>query len=290
MSNRTGVICRPIEDADLEAVVDCLQRGFPERPRRYWEQGLARMARRIPLQDYPRYGHALALDGRIVGVLLQIYSRREAPGGGSVLCNLSSWCVDKEHRGHASLLHLACVRRKEVTYINISPAEHTRRAIEAFGFRRFTEGRMVAAPLLSAPRRGVRVVRFVADAAEAALLSPDERQIMREHAEIGCLALVCVEKGRAYPFVFQPRRIFRNLVPCPQLVYCRDVSEFVRCAHAIGRRLLFQSGPFCLLDAIGPVPGLFGRFFPAPVPKYFKGPTPPRLGDLAYTELVILGP
>jgi hypothetical protein len=285
-----GVVCRPIEDADIEAVVDCLQRGFPERPRRYWEQGLARMARRVPVEGYPRYGHALVAAGRIVGVLLQIYSRRDAAAGSGVMCNLSSWCVDKEHRGHASLLHLACVKRKEVTYVNISPAEHTWRAIEAFGFRRFSDGRMIALPLLSAPRRGARAAPFAADAPEAALLSPNERQILGEHAAIGCLAIVCVHEGRAYPFVFQRRAILRGLIPCAQLVYCRDLGEFVRFAHVVGRRLMARSGPFCLVDARAHVPGLVGRFFAARIPKYFKGPVAPSLGDLAYTELVILGP
>jgi hypothetical protein len=42
---------------------------------------------------------------------------------------------------------------------------------------------------------------------------------------------------------------------------------------------------------MGRVPGLVGWFVPGRLsPKYFKGPVPPGLGDLAYTELVILGP
>ncbi|MGO8831455.1 MAG: hypothetical protein ACLQE9_01380 [Roseiarcus sp.] len=285
-----GVVCRAIEDADIEGVIDCLQRGFPERPRSYWEQGIARMGKRAAIKDYPRYGYALAAEGKVVGVLLQIYSQRDAATGSGIVCNLSSWCVDKEHRGHATMLHLASVRRKEVTYVNISPAAHTRKAIEAFGFRRFTEGRLILAPILSAPRRAARIVRFAADAPEAALLSLNERQILSEHAALGCRAIVCLQDGVAYPFVFQPRAIVRNLVPCPQLVFCRDVSEFIRFANPIGRYLLFRSGPLCIVDAKEPLPGLVGRFFSGRVPKYFKGPVAPSLGDLAYTELVILGP
>ena len=289
-SKRREVICRPIDDDDIDAVIACLQRGFPERPRRYWERGLERMARRPAIKDYPRYGHALIVEGNVVGVLLQIFSQRDAATGSSILCNLSSWCVDKEHRSHAPTLHLNSVKRKEVTYVNISPAAHTRKTIEAFGFRRFSEGRIILAPILSAPQRKVRVAPFAARGSEAALLSQNERQILAEHAAMGCRAIVCLQDGLAYPFVFQPRAVVRNLIACPQLIFCRDVSEFVRFANPIGRYLLFRSGPFCIVDAKEHLPGLVGWFFSGRIPKYFKGPAPPSLGDLAYTELVILGP
>ena len=44
-----------------------------------------------------------------------------------------------------------------------------------------------------------------------------------------------------------------------------------------------------MLDANGPIPGLVGRFFRDKMPKYFKGQQQPRLGDLAYTEIAVLG-
>jgi hypothetical protein len=34
---------------------------------------------------------------------------------------------------------------------------------------------------------------------------------------------------------------------------------------------------------------LVGTFRPGRMAKYFKGPQRPRLGDLAYTEYVVLG-
>jgi hypothetical protein len=34
---------------------------------------------------------------------------------------------------------------------------------------------------------------------------------------------------------------------------------------------------------------LIGRYFDATMPKYFKGPDRPRLGDLAYTEAAMFG-
>ena len=68
------VVCRLIADKALGEVLDCLQRGFPERPRVYWSQGLERLSRRRRIADYPQYGYALYADERVVGVLLQIFS------------------------------------------------------------------------------------------------------------------------------------------------------------------------------------------------------------------------
>jgi hypothetical protein len=44
-----------------------------------------------------------------------------------------------------------------------------------------------------------------------------------------------------------------------------------------------------MLDANGAIGGLVGRYFDGIMPKYFKGPRPPRLGDLAYTEAALFG-
>ena len=44
-----------------------------------------------------------------------------------------------------------------------------------------------------------------------------------------------------------------------------------------------------MIDANDPVPGLVGKFFRDKMPKYFRGPATAALGDLAYTEIAVLG-
>jgi hypothetical protein len=75
-----------------------------------------------------------------------------------------------------------------------------------------------------------------------------------------------------------------------QLVYCRDIAEFVRCAGAIGRALIRHGKISVVLDANGRIPGLPGFYSTLRGRKYFKGPHPPRLADLTDTELVLFGP
>ena len=88
--------------------------------------------------------------------------------------------------------------------------------------------------------------------------------------------------------MFRPRLV-KAVIPCVQMIYCRDIAEFVRFAGPIGRFLALRGWPFVILDANGPVPGLVGTFFRDRPRKYFKGPQCPRLGDLAYTECALWG-
>jgi hypothetical protein len=281
------VRCRLITDDLIEPVIGCLTRGFPVRPKTYWIAALERMSRRPGIGEYPRYGYALEAKGKIVGVILLIFSLRESAAGRYVRCNISSWCVDAEYRACAILLHMAAVKHKEVTFLNISPATHTRATIEALGFQRFSNGQIFSAPILSGSpgKVSVRASTWEGPGSE---LPECERKILSELASLGCWALVCVKDGAAYPFVFQ-RRVVLRFIPCSHLIYCRSLAEFARFAGPIGRHLLFRAGPFCIVDTNGSAPGLVGRYFAGRNPKYFKGRVQPVVGDLSDTELAIFG-
>lgn len=282
-----GITCRPIVEADWAAAIDCLCRGFPERPRHYWEQALARMARRPAVGDFPRYGYALFSGEGVVGVMLTLYFRHPGMNSDAIRCNLSSWAVDEDFRSYAGKLVMTALRRRDITYLSITPAPVTLKVTEALRFQRFADGQHAFVPLLSSVRTPSRVVEARADLPELDMLSENERYILLEHAALGCDALICIRDGAALPFVFKSRRVFRGLIPSSQVIYCRSHAELSGCAGALGRHLLRKGRVFCLVDAMGPVPGLVGRYFAEVGPKYFKGPNPPSPGDLAFTEFVV---
>jgi hypothetical protein len=283
-----GLVCRPIEEGDLEDVIACLGRGFPDRPPEHWRDALARMGARPAVDDLPRYGYALASAGRIVGVMLTLFFRHSDAGGEPVRCNLSSWAVDEDFRAYAGKLIMTAMRRRDVTYLSITPAPVTLKVTEALRFKRFADGQQIFAPILSRTGRGMRVVQARPGMAVLDGLTQSERFILLEHAALGCDALICLEEdGAAHPFVFKPRRVLRGLVPCSQVIYCRSHADLGRCAGALGRHFLRRGRFFGLVDACAPVPGLVGRYFPGVGPKYAKGPNPPWPGDLAFTEFVV---
>src|SRR5205807_4939385 len=117
---------------------------------------------------------------------------------------------------------------------------------------------------------------------------PSDRRLLLDHEKFGCLGAWCETPERAHPFVFR-RRLFKRVIPAAQLIYCRDLADFVRFAPLLGRFLARHGLPLVIADADGPIPGLLGIYWPGKMPKYFRGPQRPRLGDLAYTETAMFG-
>jgi hypothetical protein len=249
--------CRQIDEADIEAVASLLARGFPARHRQFWLGAFAQLTRHAQPAGLPKYGYLLESRGAVVGA-------------------------------YAPLLVSQALRHKDVTYLNVSSAPHTRPIIEAQGFARYADGIFVAMPMLQGLFGGPKVAVLPAEREPTAAYDPFERDVMLEHVAHGCIGLWCVTAERAYPFVFRPRLV-RRIFPCAQLIYCRDVADFVRFAGPIARHVARFGKPFIVLDANGYLPGLFGFFSRGKMPKYFKGPQRPRLGDLAYTENAVLG-
>ncbi|RWM22699.1 MAG: hypothetical protein E5X53_08300 [Mesorhizobium sp.] len=271
-------------------MVDCLCRGFPERSRSYWIQALTRLSQRPAVAEFPQYGLALEKADRIVGVVLTLYTLYRGQEGDEVRCNLSSWSVDAEFRPYGAKLVTTILKRRDVTYTNISPAPATLKANWALGFRPFSTGQFAFLPALNSVPPSCRVLKARPDLAEMAMLSDSERYILTEHAALGCLSLICICNGAAFPFVLMPRRILRGLIPCYQVIYCGSLADLSRCAGAMGRFLLRSGILLCVVDAKEPIAGLFGWYRHNSGLKYFKGPRPPSLGDLTFTELVIFGP
>jgi len=285
----TGLRCRQIDEADIGAVATLLARGFPVHDRQFWLDALAQLTRREPPAGLPKYGYLLTSDGIAVGAILMICSElADGDTATGIRCNLSSWYVDPTFRAYATMLVSHALRHKNVTYTNVSPAPHTRPIIEAQGFARYSDGVFVAMPALHGLFRAQPVKVFDARRAPDVDYDPADRDLLVQHMAHGCIGLWCVTAQRAYPFVFRPRRI-KRVIPCAQLIFCRDVGDFVRFAGPIGRALVRRGCPFVICDANAPIPGLFGFFRGGRMPKYFKGPQRPRLGDLAYTEYALLG-
>jgi len=282
------VRCRQIAMGDLGAVAALLTAGFPGRPRKYWTSGLDRMADRAPVEGCPRFGYLLEADGVIVGTILLIFTDFGDRAAARVRCNISSWYVAPTYRAYAAQLSATALKLKHVTYLNISPAEHTWPLLTAQGYQRYSEGQFACIPALS--RRPVRMhVRAVPASGAGDHASVPEYELLAAHAEAGCLSLICASAAGRDPFVLAPRRIAYSPFQLMQLIYCRDTADFARCSGAVGRFLLGRGVAGVILDANAPIPGLVGRYFSGRQPKYFKGADRPRLNDLAFTETVLFG-
>jgi hypothetical protein len=275
---------REIVESDLTAIAELLHRGFPFRSTDYWLRGLERHARRLRPAGYPAFGYCLESAGAPVGVILLLFSEVLADGQRVIRCNVSSWYVEPEFRAFASMLVRSATRDKSVTYFNITPAPHTWSTVEAQGFSLYCKGQIYGALALSRAAADARVESF--SESHAAALTSYEADLLRQHALFGCLSVVVRDGGDGHPFVFQKHRV-KQLVPVYRLLYCRDIAELRRFAGNLGRFLARRGGLLVRFDANGPVPGLVGWYSEKRGRKYAKGPTPPLLGDLAFSEAAI---
>jgi hypothetical protein len=280
---------RQIEDSDVTGIVALLTQGFADRrPRRFWERVLDRLAHRPAPAGLPKYGYLMQSDGVTVGALLQIFSTMHSGGAPATRCNVSSWYVEPAFRSYAPLLVSQALNRPDITYLNISSAPHTRPIVETHGYTRYSNGVFVATPSLGRTPAGEtpRIVGVQTD--PDAYFEPYERQLLLDHAGYGCISLWCIASGRAHPFVFRPR-FAKGLIPYAQLIYCREVDDFVRYSRPLSVHLALRGRPFVVIDSNGPIRELAGKYIPGVMPKYFRGPDRPRLGDLAHTEAALFG-
>jgi hypothetical protein len=292
MTSTTRCRSRQIVTSDIDAVADLLVRGFPGRPRDYWMQGLLRQRDRDVPDGYPRYGQVLEHESRLVGVLLLLVTSTSFRDRNVIRCNVASWYVDPEFRGHAPRLVWSALRHPGVTYLNVTPATSTWSIVESLGFKRYCNGLLLTIPVLTKTGRGATCEMLQAASPPIDGVTVAEQQLLRRHADYGCLSVVVrTVSGDAHPFVLTPYRVRRGTIPLPamQLIFCRDVDDYVSCAGALGRFLLRRRKPIVILDANSPVPGLAGVYTEMRGRKYFRGPESPPLADLADTELVVYG-
>ena len=271
------VRCRAITQADLPGLAELLTRGFPNTSRAYWTEGFARWNHIPVVEGLPRHGYMLDDGTGPVGVILLISSRR----GEQIVANLSSWYVEPHWRANSSLLVQVATKLKHVTYLNASPAPHTWRTLQAQGFAPYNFGRSAVFAL---PGRG-----RVSDVIPHDL---PEAQLLADHRAWGWTSLVVEKDGIVSPFVFKRRRLDRPAIgrhkpAMLDLMFCRDMDDFRRCAPALARHFLPRGVPGFLVD--GDPDGMPGHYVEGKEPRFFKGPHRPRLGDLAYTEKVVFG-
>jgi hypothetical protein len=264
--------CRQIADADLDGLAGLLTRGFPRSTYDYWVKGFARLRALPPIESVPRFGYVLEAEGAIVGVILLIPSRR----GDKIFCNLSSWYVEPQWRTHSAMLISMATKLKHVSYVNISPAPHTWDFLKAQGFQQYVHGRSAVFAALGLG--GGKVSDVIPG-------DLPEGEMLREHAAMGCISLVCEKDGVTAPFVFKPRKLDHPPVKAADLFFSRSDGDFRHCAPALGR-WLFKRGMFAMI-VDGKASGMPAHYVDGKEPRYFKGPHLPT--DLAYTEKVIFG-
>jgi hypothetical protein len=285
--NRSGLLVREITPADFDRVAELLGKriGYSKR---YFLNLLQRMTEHPTPAGFPKYGQLLESDGSIAGAIILIFSKVWSGGVPSIRCYVTGWCVEPSYRCYAAVFFAKDLKHNNVTYINISAKSDTLPIIKTQGFTKYSGGQFRVVPAIQFASRDSRVKVSVVGDVPNTRFDPFEQELLLTHANDGCICLWCVTAERAYPFAFRPR-LFRRFLPGVQLVYCRDIEDFVHFARPVGRFLAWRGRFVVRIDSNGPIRGLVGTFMKDVDCRYYKGPRPPRLGDLAYSHLAMCG-
>ena len=289
-SSAPKVICREILANDAKGVIQLLDKDFSSaRDKSFWEMAFERMSTHRAPPGYPQFGYILEADGVPVGIILLIFTEIDNDEDSAYIqCSVSSWYVEPQFRSFGTLLMSFALKHKHVTYFNLTPAPHTWKILAAQGYRRFSDGRVTSIPMLSNNAWGCRVEHASKASMHSSGLSQFELDLLKIHADYGCLSLICTSPdGSRPPSVFSVRRRL-GVIRFGFLVYRRDVDNFVKFAGALGRYLLFRGISLVIVDAQDRVPGLVGRYS-AVNPKYYKGPRAPWLGDMPFSDRAMFG-
>lgn len=275
---------RAIREEDLPAVIDLYCEMFPGRDKPYFEAGLKAIAAREIPPGTETYGYLIDDDGP-QGAILTISSWHGPPEARQLYINLSTWCARRTHLHLAREIYRLAGARDDTVNTNLSAALHTIKAVLKCGYQARTTGQFAA---FAARGRASKARVLTSKQAFAKGMPEHYRQLLADHERLGAVTACLEAEGRIRPLIMVRRKV-RGFIPAAQLIYCEDTAWLYRNAHALFWWLRLHGLPALILDANGPVPQLFGRFFLGKGHRYVRGLEPDLDVDHSYSEMVYLG-
>ncbi|MFK3779131.1 hypothetical protein [Agrobacterium sp. NPDC089420] len=275
----------PIDNGNRAAAVHLLAKGFPEKSETFWSRGLALISDHHQRRQLGPIGQLLLKGDDTAGVLLTI--RNRLPDTGSTVVNLSSWYVEPSCRWFAPrMLQLASASEEDI-FTDLTPSAEACRLNERLGFRTVTDCTLFyPLPLTALRPAAARLAPLAAvppDALPAAM-----RDMLDDHARLGCIVAMMQADGRHYPLVFLKTTTRR--LPSARLIYCEDREVVQRNVSAIARYLLGKGRLALTLAASADERNAGGLAAHKSAPIQVKGAWNPRFINETYSELVLLPP
>ncbi|GAA1613206.1 hypothetical protein [Actinoplanes couchii] len=286
-----AVRVEPITTTDVPAVARFLHTHLNSRvPAEAWERAV-----QVPWKvSAPNHGFLLRDDssgvGEVVGAHLAFYSERTIHGEVRRFCNLGAWCVLPAHRFHSLKLLKALLAQDGHDFTDLSPSGNVVAMNTRLGFS-FLDTATAVAPNLpwpAIPGRG----RISADPAVLErILTGDDLQIYRDHAETAAARHVVLIRGGRYCYVIFRTDRRRNLPFFASVLYVSDPELFRAMSRRFQSHLLVRHGILAVLAelrVVGARPAL-SRMLAAPRRKMFRGAglSEPDI-DYLYSELTCL--
>ncbi|MBM1634293.1 GNAT family N-acetyltransferase [Sulfitobacter mediterraneus] len=271
---------------EREDVVQFMHQSFP---RAKWSiDGWRKLLSGRWAQEDDPFAVVVRDQGRMIGVLGLVMSRRQMDFGTARLCNLTSWYVDKAYRGQGigqRVMQLVTAD-PALTCTNLSSARGALGVVANVGLQVLDDTRFIWER--SGPSR--LLVHDDLDGTEG-VLSEQEQQILKDHADLKlCPLVIETSGGPCFMMISVQQKVDAYITH--EVMYLGDRALFARYAREIADAVL-PEGHAAVLSvdsrfvAEGVVPD---RTEPIPVPRFYSpGNLSPEAIDHLYTEIVLLG-
>lgn len=273
-----SVSFHPIDDSNIGAAVALLEEGFPYHRAGFWRHVLSSIADYARSHQIGSLGTLMNAGDQAVGVLLTLPARQ---ADGRRVVNLSSWYVRQKYRWLAPRMLQQATSDPSTLYTDLTATHDAAKLNRALGFQTVTSGMAFFALPLTAARLSpkVRIVPF--GEASGAVLSADQRDMLRFHQDLGCICGVMREDSGHSPVIFNRARWRR--MPCARLIHARQGS--IKPVLGAIARFLLRSGMLTMT-----VPTNDDGELPIrkDAPVMVKGDWQGERVDAAYSELAFL--
>jgi len=275
----------PVERANFDLAADVLTRGFPNRSRQFWLDGLDNLDRTgwNRAANVP-FGHMLMDGSRPAGIYLLPAMMRTMPDGTTRrVINWSSWYIDPEFRWQSMPMLRAALGDKTAIYTDMTATHEVQKMLPALGFTRLNDGLLVhALPLLAvSDPKPAKILPFARVATD---LPAHVREAFSAHSGLGVHECVLADADGLHPLMFKLRR-YRGL-PIAILVYCDDNARLGRNLGAVARHLLLQGRAALIVDRRPGLDTQGGRFSVRGI-KFARGDTYVNRTDYLGSELCV---
>ena len=177
--------------------------------------------------DNPQRGYALYADGKAVGFIGTLFSKRYLAGRVEPICSLSSWIMLPDHRDGVLTLLMPILKLRDHTILNPTPSPSAYEIFFKLGFRQLEAERVIVPPV---PRLREASRAFVGSFSRSRTdlereLTGDDRTLYQDHSSCAAAQHVLLRNGERRCYVVATP-VHKKRLPFAEIQYVSDWDFF----------------------------------------------------------------